>query len=203
MRKIPVIESEMLLTGVTDPHPYKVQINRWQKAGKLIQLKRGAYLLAPEYRAIEAYDFYLAFILQKPSYVSLEKALEYYGLIPEAVGVCTSVTTNRTGEYASEAGRFSYYHIRESLFWGYVSIKFNRQTGFIALPEKAMLDYFYFRGTSISAGYLKEMRLQNLHTINFSRLKAFAKKFRKPGIIRVADQIEEFARAQISRERAV
>ena len=203
VQKMPVIETEMLLSGVSDPSPFKVQISRWQKAGKLIQLKRGVYLLAPEYRAIEVYDFYLAFVLQSPSYVSLEKAFEYYDLIPEAVQVYTSVTTKRTGKRESEAGRFSYRHIRESLFWGDAAIKLDRQTGFIALPEKALLDYFYFRGTCISSEYFQEMRLQNLHTINFTKLKAFAKKFKKPGIIHIADQIKEFAIGKISQERAV
>ena len=43
---LPVIESEMLLTGAADPAALSVQLVRWAKAGKIIQVKRGVYLLS-------------------------------------------------------------------------------------------------------------------------------------------------------------
>jgi len=72
--KLPVFESEILLPGVSDPGAVKVQISRWVKAGKLIQLKRGIYMLGNAYRKTEAYDLYIAALLKRPSYISLEKA---------------------------------------------------------------------------------------------------------------------------------
>jgi len=105
---LPVIEIELLLAGIPNPDPFKVQISRWEKAGKLIQLKRGVYLLADAYRKIEVYEPYIASILEKPSYLSLEKALEHYDLIPEAVSVYTSVTTKRPAKFSSPVGIFSY-----------------------------------------------------------------------------------------------
>ena len=153
---LPVIDTEILLAGVSDSKAVKVQTSRWQKAGKLIQVKRGIYLLDVPYRKVNIYEPYLASLLKKPSYLSLEKALEYHGLIPEAVPVYTSVTTKRAGEFVSEAGTFNYRHIKSSLFWGYDSVTVNKQTAFIALPEKALLDFFYLRGAKISLEYLDE-----------------------------------------------
>ena len=48
-----VIETEILLAGVVDSRALKVQISRWVNSGKLIQLKRGLYLLSSAYRKSE------------------------------------------------------------------------------------------------------------------------------------------------------
>jgi predicted transcriptional regulator of viral defense system len=185
-RGLPVIEVGLLLAGIPNPDSLKVQISRWEKAGKLIQLRRGVYLLADAYRQVEVYEPYIASILKKPSYLSLEKALEYHGLIPEAVKVYTSVTTKRAAKFSSPAGIFSYRHIKKSLFWGYKSVTLRRQTAFIATPEKALY------GVKISNKYLEGLRLQNLEQINLDTVLEYAKKFKKPGMLRVAKVIKKY-----------
>ncbi len=204
MKKIgdlPVIDTESLLAGITDSKPFKVQISRWQKGGKLIQIKRGIYLLNAPYRQIEPSGFYVASVLKRPSYISLEKALEYYNLIPEAITIFTSVTTKRPGKFISKAGTFEYQHIQKKFFWGYQSILLKQQTAFIAFPEKALLDFFYFRGVKIDGDYLAEMRLQNVQDINFPRLMEYARKFQKPGMLRVAKIIQDYALAYQKKEK--
>ena len=189
---MPVIETESLLAGITDQRALKVQISRWHKAGNLIQVKRGLYVLSEPYRKREVYEFYLASILMKPSYISLEKALEYYGLIPEAVPTYTSVTTKRPCRFVRDKWVFDYRHIKNELFWGYSSITVNKQTAFMAYPEKALLDLCYFKGREISAKYLGGMRLQNVGKIDIDRLLTFAEKFNRPGIITAARLIKEY-----------
>lgn len=192
IKDFPVIETELLLAGIPNSDPLKVQISRWEKTGKLIQLKRGIYLLADTYRKIEIYEPYIASILKRPSYLSLEKALEYYGLIPEAVKVYTCVTTKRPAKFSSPAGIFSYRHIKNSLFWGYKPITLRRQTAFIASPEKALLDLIYLSGIKISTAYLEGLRLQNLRQINPDTLLEYARKFKKPGMLRAAKVIKKY-----------
>ncbi|MFV1977370.1 MAG: hypothetical protein ACC651_16625 [Candidatus Scalindua sp.] len=191
---LPVIDTENLFAGVTDPASIQVQISRWKKAGKIIQLKRGIYLLAETYRKIEVYEPYIAAILKKPSYISLEKALEYHNLIPEAVTVYTSVTTKRPGRFVSISGVFDYRHINGFLFWGYNSLTVNKQTAFIASPEKALLDFFYLKlkGVKISLDYLMELRLQNLEKINLDKLSEFARRFKKPRILYATEVTREY-----------
>jgi len=189
---LPVVETEFLLAGVTDQRPLKVQISRWHKSGNLVQLKRGFYLLAEPYRRREVYDFYLASVLVKPSYISFEKALEYYGLIPEAVAAYTSVTTKRPCRFTRDKWIFDYRHIKNDFFWGYNSVTLNKQTAFIACPEKALLDLCYFKGREISAKYLRGLRLQNVGKIDSGRLFEFAEKFNRPGIIKAARLIREY-----------
>lgn len=198
---LPLLETEILLAGVLNPEPVKVQISRWQKSGKLIQLKRGAYLLSEPYRQQEINEFYVASILKRPSYISLEKALEYYGMIPEAVKVYTSVTTKRPCRFTSHIGVFSYRHLKKSLFWGYESITAGKQTVFIASPEKALLDLVYLNAMKMSLDYLKELRLQNTEKINTKTLLEFAKRFGKPKILQAAGIIKEYSKCYKKGER--
>jgi len=202
-RRFPVIDTENLLAGVSDPIPIEVQVSRWKKAGKLIQLKRGIYVLAEPYRNIEVYEPYIAAILKTPSYISLEKALEYHNLIPEAVTVYTSVTTKRQGRFVTKVGIFDYRHIKESLFWGYTSLTVNKQTAFIASPEKALLDFFYLKRVNISLDYIMELRLQNVEKINIEKLFECALRFKKPKMLQVAEVIKEYSALYTKGEKAL
>jgi predicted transcriptional regulator of viral defense system len=190
--KLPVIDTENLCAGVSNPVSIEVQISRWKKAGRIIQLKRGKYLLAEPYRKIEVYEPYIASVLKMPSYISMEKALEYHDLIPEAVTVYTSVTTKRQGRFVSKAGIFEYRHIKEPLFWGYTSVTVSKQTAFIASPEKALLDFFYLERVPISLDYLEGLRLQNVGKIAIEKLFEYARRFKKPRMLYVAQAIKEY-----------
>jgi predicted transcriptional regulator of viral defense system len=195
-RNSPVIDTENLFTGIKNIQGIKVQISRWVKAGKLIQLKRGFYLFSESYRTIEPFGPYLASVLKAPSYVSCEKALEFHGLIPEGVAVYTSVTTTRQAKFSSEAGTFEYRHIKPSLFWGYLSITQNKQTGFMASPEKALLDFFYFKRIHASTEFIEEMRLQNLDAIDTEKMQKEALRFCKPGMTSLANRLVFFIESE-------
>jgi predicted transcriptional regulator of viral defense system len=187
--KSPLIQTENLFIGMKNIGAIKVQISRWVKAGKLIRLRRGYYLLSKNYRTVEPFGPFLAALLIEPSYISCEKALEFHGLIPERVGVYTSVTTKRQAKFDSPEGTFEYRHIKPTLFWGYHSVSHENQTGFFASPEKALLDFFYFKGIHATMEFIEEMRLQNLDAINTHSLLEYAIRFRKPGITALVKKI--------------
>ena len=191
---LPVIDSKMLLAGVSNPASANVQISRWREQGRLIQLKKGIYLLAEPFRKVEVYEPHLAALLQKPSYLSLEKALESHGLIPEAVPVFTSVTTKRPARFETALGSFQYRHIQEALFWGYEAATVRGQTAFLACPEKALLDLIYLNPIHVTPDYLKEMRLQNTEKISARRLFEFAQRFGKKKLTEGARTIQQFLR---------
>jgi len=194
VQNFPVVDTKILSTDLAESLSIKVQISRWVRSGKLIQLKRGIYLLAEPYRKLSASEFYIASVLKSPSYVSLEKALEYHGLIPEAVPVFTSVTTKRPTVFETTFGRYDYRHIQPSLFWGYGSLNFNGQTVFMATPEKALLDFFYLKHVKVSLDYLREMRLQNMDGFSQERLEEVAQRFNKPGLTRAVKWVGQYMR---------
>lgn len=189
VKGLPVIETEALINEC----PWiRVQIARWEKSKKLLKVKRGIYVLNLPYRKKEIFEPHLAYILKNPSYLSLEKALEYHNLIPEGVPVFTSVTPKRQARFISELGIFDYRHISPSLFWGYHSINFKGQIGFVALPEKAFLDFIYLKRFQISPEFLEEMRLQNLEKISLKKLSEFARRFNKNYILRATQILVEY-----------
>jgi predicted transcriptional regulator of viral defense system len=193
----PVIETENLFTGMENIDGVKVQISRWVKAGKLIQLKRGYYLFSESYRTVEPFEPYLAAILTRPSYISCEKALEFHNIIPEGVAVYTSVTTARQATFSTKAGIFEYRHIKPSLFWGYFSISQDKQTGFMASSEKALLDFFYFKRIHAGMEFIEEMRFQNLETLDKNKLLDYALRFSKPGMTSLAKRLAVFIESEI------
>lgn len=56
-----------------------------EAAGKIIRLKKGLYVVDPKVSRIALSTEIIANHLYAPSYVSMQTALRYYGLIPEAV----------------------------------------------------------------------------------------------------------------------
>jgi len=192
VKNLPVIDTESLLTGNADLESIGVQISRWQKAGKLIQLKRGTYVLSERYRKIEVFEPYVASILNRPSYLSLEKALEFHNLIPESVTVYTSVTTKNPVRFNTKLGIFDYRHIKPDFFWGYESVTVKKQTAFVASPEKALLDLLYLKQIRFSPAYLKELRLQNVEKIRIDKLLKYARRFNKPRLLYAAELIKDY-----------
>lgn len=115
----------------------------WQRKGYIQKIINGYYMFAD----IERDEFFLmrvANVIYAHSYVSLETALRYYGLIPEAVYQITSCSTRKTKIFNTQVASFSYRSFSPACFFGYV-VENHDHGIFIATPEKAVLDYLYFR----------------------------------------------------------
>jgi hypothetical protein len=70
-------------------------VNRALKAGELIRVRRGLYVLEARLRDHGVHPFALAQALVPGSYVSFETALAHHGWIPEAVRAVACVTPGR------------------------------------------------------------------------------------------------------------
>lgn len=193
---LPLVNTKVLSVKGVNAASLKVQISRWVKSGKLIRLKREIYLLDEPYRKVAAPEFYIANALKSPSYISLEKALEFHGLIPEAVGVFTSVTTKRPETLVTPVGRYDYRHVNPSLFFGYTSLDVGGQTVFMAIAEKALLDFFYLRHLKISFDYLTEMRLQNVGNIKVAKLTEYGRRFKKQNLMKAIEIVKQYIKEE-------
>jgi predicted transcriptional regulator of viral defense system len=122
----------------------KRMILRWKKQGMLVSLKRGLYELTyPDDFHIP--DLLIANCLYNPSYVSLETALSNYSIIPEVSMAVSSVTAMPTRRFKNKHGLFIYRSVTPSAYTGYI---IQKQADFdirIAEPEKALVDYLYFK----------------------------------------------------------
>lgn len=150
------------------------QIDRWEKKGYLVKIKQGFYALSDQ-DINQSFSFLVANRIYHPSYISLEKALKYYGLIPEEVFQITSVSTKKTTEFDTSVGNFGYRHISPKLFWGYKLVKTNNSRFLIAEPEKAILDYLYLSPRLKTADDFDGMRINTDSFAEYIDIKKFQK----------------------------
>lgn len=119
------------------------KIHRWLSEGQLLPLKRGMYVVSPKRSGVPVSLPLIANHLYGPSYVSLEFALSYFGLIPEGVAEITSVTTKRAKTFNNSLARFSYQRLPTPYYaQGIQQLKVSEKISFmIAKPEKALCDW--------------------------------------------------------------
>ena len=133
----PVFGTGLLLAGAVDPAHVRRQLSRWVKAGRIYQLRRGLYALAPPFQKVRPHPFLVANHLVRGSYVSLQSALAYYAIIPEYVPVMTSVTTSRPGRWNTPLGDYEFRHLKSQLLFGYQQMDVGEnQQAFVASSEK-------------------------------------------------------------------
>ncbi len=116
-------------------------VYRLNKKGYVVSVKRGLYKLSDE----QIPDLYVANKIYSPSYVSLEFALSYHGVIPETVYEITSVTTKDTRRFETLGKIFSYRTIKKVAYTGYEIQKQQGLSFYIANAEKAFVDTNYLR----------------------------------------------------------
>ena len=193
----PLFETGLLLAGDVDPANVRRQLSRWTATGKLLQLRRGLYTLAPPYQKAAPHPFLVANYLVKPSYVSLQAALAHYGLIPEYAAEVTSVTTGRPTEVETPWGRYTFRHVKTSRFYGYRRLDVGGdQQAFAACPEKALLDQIYLQPGGDSLSYLRGLRLQNLEHLNLDVLHRLAARAESPKLERAAANVATLMREE-------
>jgi predicted transcriptional regulator of viral defense system len=190
----PFFETSLLLAGNVDPGNVQRQLSRWVRSGRIRQLRRGLYMLAPPYQMVRPHPFLLANALVPGSYVSLQSALAFYGLIPEYTPRILSVTLLRPSQWE---GGFHFQHLASHFFFGYQLVELSQgQQAFLATPEKALLDLVHLTPKSDSLNYLNQLRLQNLERLDLTRLQKYVKRAGKPKWQRAADLIETLAQQE-------
>ncbi|MFH2138376.1 MAG: hypothetical protein ABII88_07680 [Candidatus Omnitrophota bacterium] len=196
VRGFPVLSTQLLQLLSGEDAGFSVQLGRWVNAGKVIQLKKGIYLLNELDRKIMPSRLYLAGELYKPSYISLEYALAYYGLIPEKVADVTCVCAKKTAMFQTPLGRFIYQHVKDGCFNGFRQVKDESGLNFfIASPEKALVDFFYLNLGLFKKDYVlvgrESLRLQNMKTLDWEKLLSLAGLFRVKKLMEVVRAFRE------------
>lgn len=120
-------------------------LKRAVASGEIWRVRRGLYCLSRPYlqRPVDALE--LAQRIHGPSYISLESALSHHGWIPEAVRAITSVSLERSREFDTPLGFFTFTRVPQQEFFGGV-IRTSGEGGdsfFLATPLKALSDYVY------------------------------------------------------------
>lgn len=124
-----------------------------------MKIRNGFYRLAGLPVQGEAELFFIANRLYAPSYVSLQSALSWHGLIPEGVFSTTSVTTLKTQSFQTPLGHFTWKKLKPALFFGFRLEAFGDYLCKVADPAKTLLDLLYLTPNLSDESHFAELRL--------------------------------------------
>lgn len=165
------------------------KVRNLEAAGKIIRLKKGLYVVDPKVSRVALSTELIANHLYPPSYVSMQTALRYYGLIPEAVYTTQSMTLKHTRCFDTPLGRFEYQMIsREAFPIGITNINKQNYAFLMATPEKALCDLIA-NSPKVNLRYLKDvvtyleedirMDLEDLRNMDMSIFERYAQVGKK------------------------
>jgi hypothetical protein len=132
------------LLGGTTQRRYNL-VNRALHRGELVRLRRGRYRLATSMAGTALHPFVVAQALRAGSYVSLESALNFHGLIPEAVPSTLSIVPGRRRDDMTvpDLGTFLFRPLALNpgyFLEGVERVVLAGQAALVASPWRALLD---------------------------------------------------------------
>lgn len=121
------------------------KITKLIRKGVIIRVKKGLYIFGPDYAGSPYSPEILANLIYGPSYISLDYALNYYGMIPEKTVTLTSVTSGKKRVFQTPVGRFTYQAVPLAYYRvGIDMIEAGENRSFLmATREKALADKIY------------------------------------------------------------
>lgn len=198
-------EVESLLDGT--PNSRYSKVKRMLAQGKLLHMRRGLYCLTQEIGYLKKpHPFELAQYIYGPSFISLESALSYHNLIPEAVYTTTSVTSKRSKEFTTPLGFFTYQHVPgEGLYTEVILIKENERQFFVAKPWRSICDYIfcYRKDWNNLTPFIKSLRinLDNLPKLTDEKIELLDDYYQNRRVSRFLKGIKKYLNKEISDER--
>ena len=194
-------DHQVLLGGLKSYAFPRDKITSLLRTGVIVRVKKGLYVFGDRHRRGLIVRELLANLAYGPSYVSMETALAWHGMIPEAVHAVTSVTTGRSRRFHTPLGLFTYRQISVAAFRvGMDRVPLEDGRSFLmATQEKALADKVIAdRGTGIrtrgamEAYLLEDLRIDPaaLATLDPARLRDAADAYRSHKLALVASVAE-------------
>lgn len=178
------------------------KIGRLLTAGDIVRVKKGLYVFGEAFRRAPVSRELLANLIYGPSYVSMDYALAWYGLIPERVSTVTSATATRSRQFTTPFGVFSYRALAGPRYAvGAALEQTGGQSFLIASPEKAIVDKVWtdkrFPGTALSdyGPYLEDdLRIdtERLRSLDWQRLEIVRAAYGSPKIDRLVRHLQAY-----------
>jgi hypothetical protein len=140
----PEVDYQALMAQMPEQSHPRRKLKELQSKGYLIRLKKGFYVFSRDFIGRDYSHEIVANLLYGPSYLSLEYAVAFHGLIPERVVELTSVTSQKNKCFETPIGRYTYRHLHLSLYPLGVTLgkSADGRSFLIATPEKAVMDLF-------------------------------------------------------------
>ena len=151
------IDYASLQTTFPSLKAFKDKVSDLERKGTIIRLKRGLYIVSPAISGKELSVELIANHLYGPSYISMQSALRFYGLIPERVYNTSSMTIKRSRTLTNSFGQFNYIYCPSTYYSIGITQVINDDYAFmIASPEKALCDLI---------AYTPKLRIRSLKSL--------------------------------------
>jgi len=141
-------------------------LQRLEKSGIITRIAQGKYLFFLK----QVHDFDLANFLIDPSYVSLESALSFYGILPQFPYSITSVTPIKSKKIIATEKEFEYAHLEKKYFFSFIK----KNNFLIATPEKALIDQLYFAAKKLRSLHFDDL---DLTSIDRKKIKKISRQY--------------------------
>jgi len=133
----PVLQTRDVSACLNIPHAQASKIlERLVKAGRFVRLMRGKWATTTQIDPLILPEYLTA---PFPSYVSLQSALFFHGMISQIPHTIYAVSLARTRQYSTKFGTISIHHLQPDFFFGFEIIGQVK----MATPEKALIDVLY------------------------------------------------------------
>lgn len=149
-------------------------------AGWFLRVKRGFYVIIENISSRAVNDMSLATIsqaLNKDSYISLDLALNYYGMFDQYTKTVTAINFKISKNYKFQDNVFKFVKIAEKYYFGFTQVRLDGKIINMATKEKALLDYLYLDNSFYSASLVWEKLKEYQREIDFDKLRQDALKF--------------------------
>jgi predicted transcriptional regulator of viral defense system len=147
------------ILSIKSERTYYRIVSDFIKNGVLINIEKNKYYLTG--KNIDTFE--IANFLYQPSYISLETALNYWGVLSQFPFEITNVTSKKNITKKFDEKIYSYSHIN-SKYFGMFTKKNNM---LIALPEKALFDQIYLASKGLKSINFDEYDLENINIKTF------------------------------------
>jgi hypothetical protein len=185
-----VLPSQVLLSLFQEYSSPLDKIGDWVEKGYLIQLRRGLYIPGSNSGLILPELFTISNHLYGPSYISLESALSFWGLIPERVFGVYAISLQRSKVIETPVGRFEYRNMSDRYYYlGVNSISLtSKQRVLMANKEKAVIDKIVltagvqFRSKEDVIGYFERdlrVEMEDLFEFDLNMIRSWIPKLPK------------------------
>jgi predicted transcriptional regulator of viral defense system len=167
------------LAGKCSKFVLKKRVYELKVKGWLIPLRRGLYFVSDisSRGFVNISPIIIANALDKDSYVSLEAALNYYGLFEQMLRTVSSVTNLKSKKYAFQENTYRYLKINKRLFFGFEEKNIEGYYAKVADLEKVFLDHLYFKNDTYSIDLLLEKMRKAKDRIDLKKLFIYSKEF--------------------------
>lgn len=169
-----------MYTAAISRQAVKQRVARLARAGWLVRLKRGVYLVNTDISTLgvsELSEYVISHALHPDAYISCEAALQYHGLFDQLLARIDAVTTQDTRTYTVGATTYTFAMIKRELYFGFTTEAIGAFPVQMAEAEKALLDMLYLRASDYSVSLILEKLHDYKERLDFQKLQAYTERY--------------------------